>query len=72
MTDLQFNIYRLRKKRGIKQQTLAKELNINRRTYITKETGTSEFKESEIIKIKNYFNVSYDDLFLPHNIILND
>ncbi|MBR1739215.1 MAG: helix-turn-helix transcriptional regulator [Ruminococcus sp.] len=52
----------LRKKKGISQQRLAMELNVNQNTISRYETGEREADYKTLIMIADYFNVSIDYL----------
>lgn len=60
------NIRYLRKKRNLKQEALAKALNVPRTTLSCWETGIRTPKVEKIIDIANYFgtdlNIIYKDL----------
>jgi transcriptional regulator with XRE-family HTH domain len=60
------NIRYLRKKRNLKQEALAKALNVPRTTLSCWETGIRTPKVDKIIDIANYFgtdlNIIYKDL----------
>lgn len=52
----------LRKKKGMSQQRLAMELNVNQNTISRYETGEREADYKTLILIADYFNVSIDYL----------
>jgi len=49
--------------KGLSQRALAKEIDMNERTYMYKEIGQNEFKESEISKLLEFFKCTYEELF---------
>ena len=52
----------LRKKKGLSQQRLAMELNVNQNTISRYETGEREADYKTLIMLADYFNVSIDYL----------
>ena len=50
-----------RKKKGLTQELLAKELNVSRPTYIQIENGEREFTLSEAQKLASIFNISIEN-----------
>lgn len=56
-------IEQLRKEKGLSQDNLAKQLNIERRTIANYENNEINNKISNLIKIADFFNVSLDYLF---------
>lgn len=52
----------LRKKRGLSQQRLAMELNVNQNTISRYETSEREADYKTLIMLADYFNVSIDYL----------
>ena len=52
----------LRKKRGLSQQRLAMELNVNQNTISRYETGEREADYKSLIMLADYFGVSIDYL----------
>lgn len=55
-------IEQLRKEKGLSQEKLSKDLNIERRTISNYESNELNTKLKNIIKIADYFNVSLDYL----------
>lgn len=62
---MQEKLFLLRKTGGITQEKIAKLLDINPKTYASKEMGKTEFSMNEMFKIAKYFNKSVEDIFLP-------
>ena len=52
----------LRKKKGLSQQRLAMELNVNQNTISRYETGEREADYKSLIMLADYFGVSIDYL----------
>lgn len=52
----------LRKKKGVSQQKLAMDLNVNQNTISRYETGEREADYKTLIMIADYFDVSIDYL----------
>ena len=53
---------RLRKSKGVTQQEIACELNVDRSTYAKYETSQSQPNFDTLIRIADYFDVSIDYL----------
>lgn len=62
---MQEKLILLRKTSGVTQDTLAKLLDINPKTYSAKELGKTEFSMNEMFKIAKYFDKQIEDIFLP-------
>lgn len=56
------NLKKIRIDRGIKQETIAKYLNINNNTYSRYENGHRNMTPDTLIKLSEFFNVSSDYL----------
>jgi len=54
----------LRAERNVSQTTIAKKLGIHMCTYSQKENGYMPFTHWEVNAILQYFNVTYEDIFL--------
>jgi transcriptional regulator with XRE-family HTH domain len=57
------NIRKLRVKKNYSQQTVADNLNVDRRTYAAWEMGTQDIKSSFIPRLAEFFDVDIADLF---------
>ena len=57
------NIRKLRSQKNYSQQTVADNLNIDRRTYAAWEMGTQDIKSSFIPRLAEFFGVEIADLF---------
>lgn len=55
----------LRKKRGISQKQLAKEIGITQKQFSKKENGQTRFYIDEGYRIAKYLGVNLWDIFLP-------
>ena len=66
MTKLQRrnNLRACRAKNGLTGQDVADHIGITKVSYSYKETGKNEFTESEINKLLELFDESYEDIFL--------
>lgn len=51
---------------GKTQKDMARLLEICHKSYVSKENNIKDFTESEINKLLNYFNRTYEDLFMSH------
>lgn len=65
---MHWELIKLRRTRKISQESMAKLLKINARTYSMKETGKTDFKLEEIFKIARFFDKRIEEIFLPRNI----
>lgn len=54
----------LREQHNMTQSELAQKLGIYNSTYNYKENGKSEFTASEIKKLQEIFNLTFDQIFL--------
>ncbi|WP_044737159.1 helix-turn-helix transcriptional regulator [Geobacillus kaustophilus] len=55
----------LRKKKGITQKELASYLGISVRAYSMKERGERQFTLDEMFKLRDFFDMRIEDIFLP-------
>ncbi|GKV65468.1 MULTISPECIES: helix-turn-helix transcriptional regulator [unclassified Sporosarcina] len=62
---MQWNLIRLRKEAGLSQEDMANIIGINKTTYSNKERGTHQFQAKEMFLLKDYFDKSMDEIFLP-------
>lgn len=67
----QWILIRLRKEAGLRQEDMAKILDLHPDSYKNKENGKTDFKSPEMFKIANYFGKKMDEIFLPPDSILN-
>lgn len=61
------NLKRLRMFFGLTQQDMAELLKVDKRTYINKENGDSQFKLNEMYLISKRFKLSVDQIFFGTN-----
>ena len=64
---MQEKLIGLRRGRFITQQTMADKLNIDLRTYQSKERGDTQFKLNEIFAISEILSLPIQDIFLKPN-----
>ena len=64
---MQEKLIGLRRGRFITQQTMADKLNIDLRTYQSKERGDTQFKLNEIFAISEILGLPIQDIFLKPN-----
>ncbi|GAB6891139.1 helix-turn-helix transcriptional regulator [Geobacillus stearothermophilus] len=57
----------LRKKKGITQKELASYLGISVRAYSMKERGERQFTLDEMFKLRDFFDMRIEDIFLPRS-----
>ncbi|MFA8439340.1 helix-turn-helix domain-containing protein [Pueribacillus sp. YX66] len=62
------NLKILREKRGIKQKFIAEQLGISANYYSQIENGHRQPQLEHLIKLRNIFNVSLDDIFFNNEI----
>ncbi|MDM5231441.1 helix-turn-helix transcriptional regulator [Lysinibacillus pakistanensis] len=65
---MQWNLLMLRKKNKLYQEHVAKVLGISVGSYGMKERGEVEFTADEMFKLRDYFNMSIEQIFLPRNL----
>jgi DNA-binding XRE family transcriptional regulator len=65
--EMQYLLESVRRSRKESQETLAKLINVDVRTYQNKEKGVTQFKQNEMFIIAKHFNCKVDELFLPTN-----
>jgi transcriptional regulator with XRE-family HTH domain len=67
------NLRILRNKKNISQQEIADFLGIDRKTYVSWESGETDIKSSHIPKLAEYLQVEINDLFRErsNNIVIN-
>lgn len=61
------NLTKARKKLGLSQADIAKQLNMNQSTYAGYETGTRKVPLSVIITLSDYFKIGPDELISSHH-----
>ena len=64
-TVSQTKLASLRRCHNFTQKQMSEFINVDLRTYINKENGTSQFKLNEMFAISQKFDKSIDDIFLP-------
>lgn len=62
----------IRKYYKITQKQMAELINVNVRTYINKEKGTTQFTMNEMFIISNKLNMPIEEIFLPNNFTLHE
>lgn len=63
-----WRLVKLRKLHNVNQESMAKLIGVNTRTYALKELGETDFKLEEIFIIARYFDKPIEEIFLPRNI----
>ena len=64
---IQWELIKLRGEKCVTREEMAKIVGISAYTYGYKERGERPFTADEIYKICEYFEVDFDDIFLPSN-----
>lgn len=62
------NLKSLREERGIKQKFIAKQLGISANYYSQIENGHRPLQIEHLLKLRDIFNVSLDEIFFNSNI----
>lgn len=63
----QWNLVRLRSEKNLKQEDLAKLLNITKESYGMKERGQTQFQMEEMFRLSRYFGLPIEQIFLPRD-----
>lgn len=63
----QWNLLRLRGERNLKQEDLAKLLNITTDSFGNKERGQTQFQMDEMFTLSRYFELPLEQIFLPRD-----
>jgi len=66
------NLKQLRDERGLKQNFIAKQLGITQNYYSQIENGHRPPQVEQLLKLRNIFNVSLDEIFFKHEIANRD
>ncbi|BEU88714.1 hypothetical protein TAMA11512_21780 [Selenomonas sp. TAMA-11512] len=64
---MQYRLESIRRSKKESQETLAKLINVDVRTYQNKEKGVTQFKQNEMFIIARHYNCKVDEIFLPTN-----
>lgn len=60
------NIKDLREKNGFSQQELADKVGVHKNTAINWETGATDPKSADLVKLSHVFGCTIEDIVLPH------
>src|SRR5690625_2609079 len=66
------NLKQLREDRGIKQKFIAEQLGISANYYSQIENGHRPPQVEHLLKLRNIFNVTLDDIFFNNGIAFRD
>ena len=66
---MQYLLEAIRRARKESQESLARLIGVDVRTYQNKEKGVSQFKQDEMFVIAKHFGVKIDEIFLPTNFV---
>ena len=69
---MQDKLIRLRKGNLITQNSMAKLINVDLRTYQNKERGDTQFKQNEMFAIVKFVNKKIDEIFLPTDFMIHE
>ncbi len=64
---LQDNLVKLRMYNRLNQQNMADLIGVDKRTYVNKEHGVTQFKANEMFLIAQKFGKGIEEIFLPTN-----
>ena len=64
---MQYLLEAIRRARKESQESLARLIGVDVRTYQNKEKWVSQFKQDEMFVIAKHFGVKIDEIFLPTN-----
>lgn len=64
---IQWELIKLRDATGVTREEMAKIVGVSTYTYNYKERGERPFTADEIYRICEFFEVGFDDIFLPSN-----
>ncbi len=53
----------------VTQKDMAELLGVDKRTYVNKEHGVTQFKANEMFLVAQYFGAEIGEIFLPTNFI---
>ncbi|MEX0595915.1 MAG: helix-turn-helix domain-containing protein [Candidatus Paceibacterota bacterium] len=56
---------KLRKYHDLTHEDMAELIGVDKRTYVNKETGITQFKANEMFIISKKFNRTIEEIFLP-------
>lgn len=59
------NIKKLREEGGYSQQSLADKVGVHKNTVINWETGETDMKSADLVKLSNVLDCSIEDILLP-------
>lgn len=62
---MQNNIAKLRNDLGISRQQLAEKIGVHKNTVINWETGATDMKSTDLVKMAEVFGCGTDEILLP-------
>lgn len=68
---MQWKLIALRKQHNLDRVEMAKVAGTSVSSYAMKERGDTQFKMSEMFRLREYFGLSIEEIFLPTNCINN-
>ncbi|MGH1092495.1 helix-turn-helix transcriptional regulator [Bacillus mycoides] len=64
---MQDKLISFRMSKRVTQKDMAELLGVDKRTYINKEHGVTQFKANEMFLVAQYFGAEIAEIFLPTN-----
>lgn len=69
---MQTKLAAYRRFENITQEEMARLIDVDKRTYINKELGITQFKSSEMFLIAHRLNKPIEEIFLPPNFMKHE
>lgn len=69
---LQDKLISFRMSKRVTQKDMAELLGVDKRTYINKEHGVTQFKANEMFLVAQYFGAEIEEIFLPTNFMKHE
>ncbi|AIW83098.1 helix-turn-helix transcriptional regulator [Bacillus mycoides] len=66
---MQDKLISFRMSKRVTQKDMAELLGVDKRTYVNKEHGVTQFKANEMFLVAQYFGAEIGEIFLPTNFI---
>ncbi|MDM5195496.1 helix-turn-helix transcriptional regulator [Bacillus hominis] len=69
---MQDKLISFRMSKRVTQKDMAELLGVDKRTYINKEHGVTQFKANEMFLVAQYFGAEIEEIFLPTNFMKHE